>query len=208
MKKLWIVTGIIVIVGLVAGGTLFFSQKKSQTSTSHVTEATSPTPVPFMLTTWTDAAGFSFQYPKDLTVNNHEDDNVNYAHVELTSATHPGSIIVWASDLPTGVTDVASWVKKDASLSAGMVIDTTLGGEPAKKIIISSPTKTLTVGTVSEGLLFSVVGTLTDNEYWSRVHDTITGSFAFTPDTGSSAPASGSNAASGDQGVDEEEVVQ
>lgn len=159
----------------------------SPTTTTAV--AATPTPKQFDLTTWNDEAGFSFQYPKELSVNKHEEDPNNYAHVELTNPNHPGKIIVWASDA------TKSWPP-----DGGTVIDTTLAGLPAKKVLVTTPFKTLSIGTISDGLLFNVEATLTDSEYWIRVQDTIVGSFAFTdnsPDAAAQQPS-----------ADEEEVVQ
>jgi hypothetical protein len=193
MKKLWIVTGIIILVGAVAGGIVFFSQQHAKVISPGAMIVPPPTTTPpVVLATWDDPAGFSFQYPKDLTVNKHEDDNDNYAHVELTNSGHPGSVIVWASD-PS-----SAWPPK-----GGTSIDTTLGGVAAKKILISTPSAKLIVGAVSEGLVFKIEGTLTDKAYWQSVEDGIVKTFAFTPDT--SAPAAQSS--SGDA-VDETEVVQ
>lgn len=200
MKKLWIATGIVVVLLVAAGGVFVFLQKNTKVISPGEAVIISPTPAVEM-TTWDDPAGFSFQYPKDLSVNKHEEDPDNYAHVELTNSSHPGSVIVWVSDLPKGVTTVDSWAKK--LYSTATTIDSTLGGEPAKKIFVSTPSAKLIVGTVSDGLLFYVDGTLSDKPYWQTVEDGIVKSFAFTPDT--SAP---SNAAAGSDSVDEEEVVQ
>ncbi len=202
MKKLWIITGIILVVGIIA---VVFLMKKNTTK-PEITSATQtpiPTPAP-ELTTWNDEAGFSFQYPKNLSTNKHEEDNDSYAHVELTQAEHPGKVIVWVKDLPSGVTTLASWVKK--AYPDATTLDTKLGGEPAKKILVTAPVKMLIVGTISDNLLFYVEGTLTDNEYWTSIHDTISESFKFTDDTSTAAVASGPDATGGD--FDEEEVVQ
>jgi hypothetical protein len=211
MKKLWLITTAVVLVGVIGGGVYVWSIRSERKTVSSTGESTaqsslSPTLTPFTLATWTDDAGFSFQYPNDLSVNKHEEDNDNYAHVELTSATHSGSIIVWASDLPAGVTTLDRWVS--ALYATGTSIDTTLGGEPAKKILVSTPSAKLIVGTISDSLLFYIDGTLTDKPYWQTIEDGVVKSFAFTPDT--SAPPAGSAAnTSGDTGsVDEEEVVQ
>jgi hypothetical protein len=206
MKKLWIITGAIVVLGLAGTSIYVQSQKAPNVISPSTTVAATPTPS-FELTTWKDQAGFSFQYPKELAVNKHEEDNDNYAHVELTHKDHPGKIIVWVKDLPAGVTTLDSWVKKlypDATS-----LDTKLGGEPAKKILSTAPVKMLTTGAISDNLLFYIEGALTDSDYWSRVHDTITGSFAFIQDTAAPATAgSASGGASGGDEVDETEVVQ
>lgn len=192
MKKLWIIPIGLVFIGLVGGGIFLYFQKNTKVLTPGEAVTSIPTPTPAVeLMTWKDEAGFSFQYPKDLSVNKHEEDPDNYAHVELTSRDHPGNIIVWASDPPK------IWPPKE-----GTSIDTTLGGEPAKKILIASPSAKFIVGTLFDGLLFKVEGTYTDKQFWQPIQDTIVTSFAFTPET---SDASGQ--ASGDA-VDETEVVQ
>lgn len=199
----YIIIALIILAIAASGGIFVYSQKKSVVIKPGEAVIASPTPTPaFDLTTWKDDAGFSIQYPKELRTNRHEEDNDNYAHLELTTSDHPGKIIVWVSDLPKGVTTLDSWVKK--SFTGATSLDTTLGGEPAKKILTSAPYKMLTVGAISDNLLFSVEGTLTDSEYWTRVHDEITGSFAFTQD----APSSAAPSTGGGGDIDEEEVVQ
>lgn len=192
------------VLAVTGAGGIYFFQKKPPVITPG--EVVIPTPTPNIeLTTWTDEAGFSFKYPKDLSVNKHEEDPDNYAHVELTHNAHPGKIIVWVSDLPKGVINLATWTKL-SSFAGASVIDTTLGGEPAKKILASAPVKMLSVGTISDNLLFNVEATLTDNEYWAGVHDTIVGSFVFT-DASDSAPSSGGAAPAG-EAADEEEILE
>ena len=185
------------------GGIYVVTTKSSQEILSPGgNEVPSSAPKTEDLLTWTDEAGFTFQYPKELSVNKHEEDNENYAHVELTSKDHPGRIIVWVKDLPKGVKDVASWIKLEKSFAGGTVIDSTLGGEPAKKVSVG---ETLTIGTISENLLFSVEATLTDKEYWSGVFDTVSGSFAFVSEESSAGPQ---GSAGGGEDVDEEEIVE
>jgi hypothetical protein len=180
----------VVVLAVVGGGFLYFNQKKSSVITPG--ESLAPTPTPTVeLTTWNDPAGFSFQYPKDLTVDKNEEDDDNYAHVEFTNPNHPGSIIVWASDPPR------VWPPKE-----GISIDTTLGGEAAKKIMISTPSAKLIVGTIFDGLLFKIEGTYSDKQFWQPIQDTIIASFAFIQEA-----SAVSGEASGDA-VDEQEVLQ
>jgi len=202
MKKLWILTAVIGVCGLVGVGFFVFrSRQQAQPEISMVSETPTPTPVPFDLTTWSAEAGFTFQYPKDLTVNRHEEDPDNYAHVELTSSSHPGKIIVWLSDLPKGVTTIDQWAKLP-QFKTGTVIDTTLDDRPAKKILVTSPVKTLSVGMItSDNLLYNVEATLTDSEYWQRVEDTVVSTLTEKP------PETSSGAGGGGP-VDETEVLQ
>ncbi|OGG11903.1 hypothetical protein A2Z00_00930 [Candidatus Gottesmanbacteria bacterium RBG_13_45_10] len=212
MKKKVIIGVIIagiVVVGVI--GIYVLRSRDTQSQIPTVETITSPTVVPAELETWIDPAGFSFQYPKDLSVNNHEEDQDNYAHVELTSKEHPGNIIVWAKDPLAGtkVVDAASWVTSEKSLRGATIFDTTLGGVPAKKILVAQPSKMLIVGSVSDGIVFTVEGTLEDSDYWTKVHDGIVNSFVFIPaNSGSSAGSSEPQGGEDTSGVDEEEVLE
>ncbi|MBI5619617.1 hypothetical protein HY950_01530, partial [Candidatus Gottesmanbacteria bacterium] len=108
-----------IIVGMVAGGGtgVYLWQRTNASKQKPVPVV--PAPAREEVATWTDPAGFTFQYPKALAADKHEEDQDNYAHVELTSKDHPGSIIVWAKD--TTATDVNAWVKTE-KLFAGATV--------------------------------------------------------------------------------------
>ena len=101
------------------------------------------------MATWTDPAGFTFQYPKDVTIDKHDEDTENYAHVEMTHKDHPGNLIVWAKD--TKAADVNAWVKTEKQFGGATVSEATLGGKPAKTVSVESPKKVFT-GTISDEL--------------------------------------------------------
>jgi len=136
----------------------------------------------------------------------------NYAHVELTSVTHPGSVTVWVKDLPKGMTDTVSWGKLAATPSSAISFDTILGGQSAQKILVSGKPKTTSVGVVYDGVLWIVEATLIDDVYWQHVYDTITQSFTFKPlASDGQAPggaASADDTSASDISVDEEEVLE
>ena len=88
------------------GGGLYLLSKQNKPTTPVVEVQPNPTPV-VELTTWTDQSEYSFQYPKDLTINPHDEDELNYSHVELTQPSHPGSIILWTKD--TTAKDMEAW---------------------------------------------------------------------------------------------------
>jgi hypothetical protein len=46
-----------------------------------------------------------------VTVDKHDEDQENYAHIEMTHKDQPGTIIIWAKD--TTAVDGAGWVKKE-----------------------------------------------------------------------------------------------
>lgn len=207
MKRVLIFLVIAVLLGGVGGGAyLYYSgTAKNIISPKGEDTAAKPTPTP-TLVTWDDPAGFSAQYPDGLTVNKHDEDKDNYAHVEFTNAAHPGGLIIWVKDLPKGITTTASWGKKMSASSSAILFDTTIGGQPAQKVLNSSPNKTVAVGAVYDGVLWTVETNLADASYWQSVHDTIVGSFTFKPVSTPAAAAAAPDAS--DQPVDEEEVIQ
>lgn len=201
MKKpiILILLGGLIIGLLGAGGYLYFS--KSAPSPDVTGANPTPTVAP-KLVLWDDPAGFTFQYPEGLTVNKHDEDKVNYAHVELTDSSHPGSLIVWVKDVPKGVTDAVSWGKKVATPSSALSFDTTFGGQPAQKIMISGTPKLVMVGVVWDGVLWYVEANLSDEPYWQSAYDAVTNSFTFKPLPTQSGGGESINA------VDEEEVLE
>lgn len=201
IPKWVVVTGIIVGVagGSISGVYLWKNTAPDKGDTLQT--ASLPTPAPIEIATWTDPAGFTFQYPKDLTVNKHDEDTENYAHVELASKDHPGSIVVWAKD--TTAADVNAWVKTEKQFGGATVSEATMGGKAAKTVGMETPKKMIT-GTIADELLFMVETMSTDTAYWTGVHEMIVKSFTFAPLDQSAG--SQDAAAAGDW--TEEEVVE
>ncbi len=205
MRKRVVIAGIsgLFLAAIVTGGILIFSKKTVSfpNFSAQTTTPVSPTPTPQVKpATWNDPAGFTFQYPEGLTVNNHEEDNNNYAHVELTSKDHPGNLIVWAKD--TNSADVAAWAATEKSFAGAPIMDTTIGNQPAKKVALTNPEK-LVAGTIFEELLFMIDTTPTEKQYWVGVHELVVNSFTFTP-----PPSAGNGSGGGEEAADEEETLQ
>ena len=208
MKKplIFIVIGGLVLGLIGAGVYLYFSQKKNSPA-EVVVPSVSPTPA-FTLLSWDDPAGFTMQYPDDVVINKYEEDVVNYAHVELTNVSHPGSVTIWVKDLPKSVTNTVSWGKLAATPSSAISFDTTVGGQPAQKILVSDTPKTVSVGVVYDGVLWTIEATLADDVYWQRVYDAVVQSFVFKPIAGQASDEGAQSAPVSDYAVDEEEVLE
>ena len=200
MKKVVIIIAAVGILGGLAGSGIYLwvTRQKAITTTNLSSENASA-----KLVDWNDPAGLAFQYPDGLTVDKHDEDKQNYAHVELTDPAHPGRLIVWAKD--TTALDVAAWVKTDKQFTGAPIIDTTLGGEPAKKILVTTPVKKLFIGTIFDELLFFVEIELGEDDYWQGVADTVSTSFRFIPLPGEQPAGS---ATTEEYAVDEEEVIE
>lgn len=206
MKKFGLPIFVGLVIGVVAGAGYLWRIRGKPTPTEPLIV---PTPSPAQLLTWNDPNGFTFQYPEGLSVDKHDEDNENYAHIEFTHSDHPGALIVWGKDPARGVSDTASWVKAEKRFTGASVLDTELGGQPAKKAMITDPGRLLVVGTVYDDIIWSVETTLEDMDFWDDVHSIIVDSFAFTP---VKAPGSGATSEPAtvvdDVVVDEEEVIE
>jgi len=206
-KRLFIIIVVILICVSVVAGTVWYRTVRSKESVVGPLGQNEAASKPqTALTTWEDPAGFTFQYPRGLSVNKHDEDEENYAHVELTDSAHPGNVIVWAKD--TTAADVTAWVKTEKNFSGASSFDTTLGKQPAKKILLVSPTKKMIVGVVYDELLFMVEASLGDDTYWSDTAQTVIDSFAFIPLEEYESQGDTAGEAGGTQSVDEEEVLE
>lgn len=123
-KRIFIsVAFLLLIVGLAA-----FIYSKNKTSSKKFAEvpSISPTPSPVTLLTWTDEAGFSFQYPEGTTIDKHPEDTKNYANLTLTFPSKDTVTIIMSDNTYKNL-DI--WVDQNSAL------DTILDGRPAKKIL-------------------------------------------------------------------------
>jgi len=207
-KKIFIIVGAVVSVGIISGVFFFnrerFFPKKETEKASEI--SVSPSPKEDMLL-WDDPAGFTFQYPKGLTVDKHDEDQENYAHVELTSPDHKGRVIVWAKD--TTATTISQWLKNEKSLVGAASIDTILGGNEAKKVMVKEPKSKQITATLDEDILVMVETESESQDFWQSVNDDIVRSMAFSTtvkdeDTGSAQAAGGEPQAE----ADEEETLE
>lgn len=214
MEKKWTYL-LAIIVGVSIGGLItgiylwrVRSQPVGETSQAETLRITKPPSFSQDLATWKDPAGVTFQYPKDLAVDKHDEDQENYAHIELTNKDHPGNVIVWVKDVPVKAYDAAGWVKSERRFTDAPVFDATLSGKLAKRVLVTTPKKMMVTATVSEDLLYMLEASLEDSDYWMKVFDTISKTFTITLEDASSASSTNSDISGGDEAVDEEEVVE
>lgn len=212
MKNVMIPIMVGLLIGGIVSGVYIWRVKGDARKTMQTQLPLSPTPTPVSLLTWNDQNGFSFQYPEGLTVNKHDEDKENYAHIEFTHPNHPGKLIVWGKDPVNGVADTGSWVKRDTRFVGANILDTEMGGLPAKKVMVTGNPQILVVGAVYDNIVWSVEATLEEPEYWTTIFTSITNSFTFvtvkSDVTASGSTSSDATVTSEDAPVDEEEVVE
>jgi len=208
MKSKVLLIVVFVCLLLAGGGIyLFTSRSKTKETVSPASQEQilpKPTASPKLLT-WNDPAGFTFQYDLGLEIDNHPEDEINYANLEITEPGQEGKILIMASD--TKYKTVAEWAAK--------AVDTTLGGKPAKKVKFADSIKVV-VGAIDDKILFTIeMGPTTmttevkSEEYlltWQKRFDQIVSSFEFVYPT--SVPSAGGNTSAGGEIIEEEEIIE
>lgn len=195
---------IIAVIGtIVLGGGLWWfgrsSEKANLISPKVPPTDNEPSKAPSLKTLkWEDPAGFIFEYPEGVKINNHPEDKVNYANLEMTYPGKEGKIFVLAQD--TALKRISDWEKTQTQSSA-----VTLGGKEAKKISVNAGITI--IGTIDDGILFTIKEVQeTDPTFWQKAFDQIISSFKFWQPT----PAESSTPASGGGGeiIEEEEIIE
>jgi hypothetical protein len=209
MKK-WRVAIIIgILLGVAGSGFYVWKTRYSKPVVSSIDQQLNTNSSPLGNTLiWEDPAGFRFSYAEGLEVDPHPEDKQNYAHVEFTSAAHPGHVIVWAKDLPAGNQRLEAWVKANKSYAGATIVDSTFVGEPAKKILLATTPPQRHVVSYADDLLFIIEASLEDAEYWSAVADGIVDSFAIVPPEAAAAGGQAVQDTSDYIPADEEEIIE
>lgn len=206
MKRIWVIVAVAALLILAGGIGVFFWQrsKKGAIVSPEASGGESAASAPQKILSWSDPAGFTFQYPEGVVIDKHDEDKENYAHIEFAHSSHTGSIIVWAKD--TTAESGASWLKSQKTYQNATTLDSTLGEIEAVKALLTTPTRLMVTATVDEGIVFYVEGKLDDSDFWTPVYETITNSFAFTSADQPAAP--GGSSEDIEEAVDEEEIIE
>lgn len=147
--------------------------------------------------TYKDAAGFSFSYPKNLTVTDKTPDDPDYySLLSLENAKDKIEIHM----LDTKYKTTQEWIENDNSAPKGAILSgaVSFGGVSAQQF--TAPERILTLG-IDQGVLFLVNGP--KDGYWERAQDLILTSFSFAK------PAQAASGSSSENTIyEEEEVVE
>ena len=171
-KKNWLVLGLILAVILIGGGIfLVFNPLEGNSSFLNPLNQNEEAD----LKVWEDPAGFQFSYPEGITIDNHEEDEENYAHLELTEKNHPGKILIWMKDKVEKSLEV--WAANQTGNP--QVFDSELAGQPAKKLAFPSPQKLVTAAFDQEVSI--LVEVFPEDEWWQETYQQVVDSFELIP---------------------------
>jgi len=168
----------LLVFGLI-GAFFVLKKKRGEMISPFSEESKEEEKVEFLL--WDDEAGFTFEYPEGLYIDDHPEDMENYAHLNITSTKETeGQISILVNDSPTKTID--EWVEEEEKqVSEASIIDTILAGEPAKKLLFDEPKRVLIAAIDPYEGLFLLELQPGGEDYWQKVFDQIVSSFAFKP---------------------------
>ena len=137
----------------------------------------------FEWTWWEDSAGFAFEYPQGFEINDHPDDEINYANLELTSQDKSGRIIILVND--TEYSDIEAWLENDELVKEGSGLGTEVASMSAKKVVLEEGREV--AGFIDwDQVIYTVDVEGEDKYYWQAVYNQLLSSFKLMPLEGES----------------------
>lgn len=133
-----------------------------------------------IMKTYTDPAGFTFNYPDNLSLTSEELTESGYADIKLTAKEVPGSLALKIAD--TKLSSLSSWLKS-VSIATASATTAKIGKLPAYQI---KKEQNIILGALDQGILFTIE--IPQKDYWQKVAADVAADFTFAaPETNSVA---------------------
>lgn len=137
----------------------------------------------FSWTEWQDPAGFAFEYPEGMNIDNHPEDEDRYSYLTLASLDRKGRIEIMVTDSPYA--DIKEWLAKDETAKAGRALETKIASVSGEKVALSDG-RMMTAFIDADAVIY-LIDAQTENEpYWQPVLTKIIDSFRLIPLKGES----------------------
>lgn len=184
-KKVFVAFGLILVLSAI--GFFFLNKRRSSGSplgSSEEIKESEKLVFEFELADWEDPAGFSFSYPKELKIDPHEEDEVNYANLEITNEKQSGKILIIVNDATH--TTIEDWLEKDELAQGGNALDATVAEVKGKKVAFSDG-KIITAFIDPDQVIYLLQKEAADDkDYWSQAYQVVLDSFELIPLEGES----------------------
>lgn len=155
--------------------------------------------------TFLDESGFSFNYPKSVTVSDETpDDDAYYSLLEVTKDNNPKGISITLRD--TKFDNLDKWVKsgKDIPSDAALVGATSFAGFSAKQYTTDNK---LWTAAIDKGVLY-LIEAQKDADFWEKTNDLIVSTFALVQPKAATEKTGGGAAGGGNVVYEVEEVIE
>jgi len=132
----------------------------------------------YQWTTWKDPAGFSFEYPQKTEVNDHPEDEINYARLTLSQQDHLGKITIICNDSEYG--DLDTWLKNNESVKNANALETEIASTSGRKLSLGQG-KEMVAFIDWDEVLYTIEIEAQDQDYWYPIHKHLLETFKLTP---------------------------
>jgi len=127
---------------------------------------------------WKDLAGFGFEYPEKVEIDNHPEDEVNYAYLTLSHQGHSGKIIIVCNDSEDK--NIDDWLKNNEKIKGASALETEIASVSGRKLALGQG-KEMTAFIDWDEVLYTIEIEAQDQDYWQPVYKHILGSFELIP---------------------------
>ncbi len=200
---------IIAIIAILIATSIFVLINSSRTSQKPTFPTSQNETIPSStldnnLSTYTDASGFTFQYPHEVLVNKKDLSNsLLYSSVELTATGSAETITIKAEE--SSINTVDDWFKGNKKTSVfGEIKKIKLADLDARQFEANNAKTTIAL---DQGVLFTIATNAKKNSEIAKGYETVIGSFVFVQPS-HSAQNSSQNQSDTSSDVVEENVVQ
>ena len=191
----------IAVLLLVLAGIYLFNLNRKWSLVAPIAQKLTKEAVPSeSLTQYSDPAGFTLNYPDNLSIVKKDiEDQSTYADLQLSSKDVSGSLSLKIIDSKFSSLD--QWVKSETSDPKNSK-EVKLGNLKAEEIRLSDR---LILGALDQGILFTIEVPLVEEKFWSEVYESVLANFSFAAPE---AATNGSPSSSDDVSFEGEEVVE
>ena len=172
--------GLAILITLVIGAMAFWqlklvNRKAKPEAEINIKEAVLPLTKTL---TYEDWAGFKFDYPESLKIEEVEiDDKTVYSSLELTAA-NGEKLNLRVAD--TEFKNIAEWQKEfEKKYLVTLVKDVLWEEMAARQLVYGAPKRLMTL-TIDNGVLYSLDSLKDEYEFWEKTQNSIVNSFMFT----------------------------
>jgi len=127
---------------------------------------------------WEDSAGFAFEHPQQVKINNHSEDKDNYAHLTLSHPDHQGEITIVCNDSEDE--DIDTWLENNEKIKGVSSLETKIASVSGLKLALREE-KEMVAFIDWDEVLYTINFEAQNQNYWQPVYRHILKSFKLIP---------------------------
>lgn len=136
---------------------------------------------------WEDPAGFSFEYPDEIEIDIHVEDEANYSFLTLSSKERKGKLDIICND--SQYADIDEWLSEDSLVKQGSGLETQVASVSGQRVALGNG-REITAFIDWDKVIYTIDKTPFDSaqdkpeeevDYWDQIYTHILSSFKLIP---------------------------